>query len=167
MRWFRFAVIVMIFSVAQAGLVDVIAISNNAIKPDLLLILLVFFAIRSGTRNAIATSFLIGLAADIITIGSPMGARMISYGIFGSCLSQLHKVAAFEKMPQQGIVILIVGFMTAGLTQLLIMLRTPAGSDRLLAELIWSPIYSAIIGPFLFLPAAWWMGIKTRRMKRY
>jgi len=32
--------------------------------------------------------------------------------------------------------------------------------------ILWTSLYSAVIGPFLFLPCAWWMGIKTSRFSR-
>ena len=46
------------------------------IKPDLLLILLVFFALRSNSTDAIVASFAIGFAADLSNSAVPAdGAR--------------------------------------------------------------------------------------------
>ncbi|MHC4245135.1 MAG: rod shape-determining protein MreD [Planctomycetota bacterium] len=77
MHWFRFAVLVLLATVLQASF---FADLNS--KPDLLLILLVFFAVYCDTSDAIICSFVIGFAADLI--GQTMGPQMISYGIFGS-----------------------------------------------------------------------------------
>jgi rod shape-determining protein MreD len=109
MRWFRFSLFVIAVTLIQAGLVDIISLVN--VRPDLLLILLVFFAIYCDTTEAIISSFAIGFAADII--GSAMGPQMISFGLFGTLLG--------------------------------------------------TSLYSAIIGPFLFLPSAWLMRIKTHQ----
>lgn len=167
MRWVRFAILIIIISVVQAGLVDVIAISGDRVTPDLLLILLVFFAIRSNSKDAIVSSFIIGLAADIISMGSIVGAWMITYGLLGSVLSQMHKVVAFQKMPHQAAAILVVAVAAVPIYCFLTWIQMPEATQGMAGPMVWSGLYSAIVGPFLFLPVAWWMGIKTRRMKRY
>ena len=75
MRWSRFGVLVVVVSLLQAGFVAALNI-----KPDLLLILLVFLAIYCNTTEAIVSSFTIGFAADLI--GQAMGPQMISIGLF-------------------------------------------------------------------------------------
>jgi len=164
MRWIRFAVFVVIVTILQAGLVDNIAITTYSVKPDLLLILLVFFAIYCNTTEAIITSFSIGFAADII--GSAMGPQIISFGLFGTLLAYLHRVMAIRRMPYQSIAIFIVGFLVAALTFLLMMLKHNSSEAGLCPLLFGIPLYSAIVGPFLFLPFAWWMRIKISRFSQ-
>ena len=161
MRWFRFAVFILVISVLQAGLVDIIAITN--IKPNLLLILLVFFATYCNTSEAIITSFTIGFAADIITVGSAMGPRIISFGLFGTALAYLHSVIAIRKMPYQSLVIFITALLTGALVHFLTFLKGQPTAPNIYAVLFGTSLYSAIVGPFLFLPSAWWMRIKTHR----
>jgi len=104
MRWFRFAVIVLLATILQASL-----LANLNIKPDLPLILLVFFAIYCNTAEAIISSFAIGFAADLI--GTTMGPQMISFGLFGTDLAYLHRFIAIRKMPYQALVIFITSFL--------------------------------------------------------
>jgi hypothetical protein len=69
-------------------------------------------------------------------------------------------------MIQQGIAILIVGVLAGVLTALLTRLKGEQLSPGIYAFIIKTSLCSAIVGPFLFLPAAWWMRIRTRRFGR-
>ncbi len=101
MRWLRFAVFISLVAVLQASLLlDIIALPPLRSKPNLLLILLVFFATSSNTTDAIITSFAIGFAADI-SIGSVMGSHTISFVLFGTALAYLHRVIAIKKISYQ------------------------------------------------------------------
>jgi rod shape-determining protein MreD len=157
MRWFRFAVLVLVASILQTGPVGVIAIHSD-IRPDLLLILLVFFALRSNSTDAILTSFAIGFVADLSSLAAGlMGPRIISFGLFGTLLSDLNSTIYVRRVLYQSLTILLMGFLTAGLSCLLILLRAKTVPTNLATGLFWQPLYSAILGPLLFLPVGWWM----------
>ena len=153
MHWLRFTVLVLLATVLQASF---FADLNS--KPDLLLILLVFFAVYCDTSDAIICSFVIGFAADLI--GQTMGPQMISYGIFGSALAYLHRVITIRKIPYQIIAIFITALLAGSLACLLNFLKGEPSSQKILAPLFGIALYSSIVGPFLFLPSAWWMRIR-------
>ena len=159
MRWFRFAVLVCLATVLQAGF-----LANFSIKVDLLLILLVFFSIYSNTSEAIVSSFTIGFAADLI--GLSMGPQMISFGLFGTAMAYLNRVIAIRKMPYQALAIFIIALLTGTLTHLLNSLKGEPAPASMLGTVFKTALYSGIAGPFLFLPSAWWMRIKTHRYRR-
>jgi rod shape-determining protein MreD len=165
MRWLRFAVFILVVTVLQAGLVDIIAVGRLNIKPDLLLILMVFFSIYCNQAEAIITSFTIGFAADII--GSAMGSRTISFGLFGTLLSYLHGVIIIKKMPYQSLVIFISSLLTGVMVIFLTLLKGQSTGANTCAALFWTSAYSGLVGPFLFLPTAWWVRIKTHRSERH
>jgi len=166
MRWFRFAVLVLVATVLQTSLTGVIALGRPDIKPDLLLILLVFFAIRADPQNAVLTSFAIGLAADLSSpVRGHMGPQIISFGVFGTLLADVHSILSIRRMPHQAATIFVVGVLTALLSHLLTFFRADAGVTNPGAELLWQPLYSALLGPFLFFPVAWWMRM-ARRSRR-
>jgi rod shape-determining protein MreD len=146
MRWLRFALLILFVTVLQTSLLDIIGVTTLNIKPNLLLILLVFFAIHCSDTEVVITSFTIGFAADII--GSSMGPQIISFGLFGTLLADLRHVI--------GILAFFLTFLKA----------EPAPSN-IYTQLFWTPLYSAIVGPFLFLPSDWWMRIRKRRTKRF
>ncbi|MDD5064815.1 MAG: rod shape-determining protein MreD [Phycisphaerae bacterium] len=161
MRWLRFAAFICLVTVLQAGLVNIIAISRLGIKPDLLLILMVFFSLYCNQQEAIITSFTIGFAADII--GSAMGPQIISFGLFGTLLSYLHGVVIIKKMPYQSLVIFISSILTGVIAYFLTLLKGQPATANAFTVIFGTSVYSSIVGPFLFLPAAWLMRIKTHR----
>ncbi len=158
MRWFRFAVLVLLATVLQASF-----FADSNIKPDLLLILLVFFAIYCNTSDAIITSFTIGFAADLI--GRTMGPQMIGFVLFGTALAYLHQVIAIRKMTYQFLAIFITALLTGSMVYFLNFLKGEPTPQNMFAALFGIALYSALVGPFLFLPSAWWMRIKIHRLK--
>jgi rod shape-determining protein MreD len=162
MRWFRFAVLILIVTILQKG---VLARWGN--KPDLLLILMVFSAIHFTTSDAIISSFTIGLAADLIGSPVPMGPHMISFGVVGTVLAYVHRVVAIRRMPYQGAAILVAGLLAGTLTHLLAFLtKSEPLSKNIYVVVFVTSLYSGLLGPFLFQPSAWWMGIRISRFRR-
>ncbi|MCK5226192.1 MAG: rod shape-determining protein MreD [Planctomycetes bacterium] len=157
MRWIRFAVLICLATILQAGLLNLFAVTKWGIKPDLLLILMVFFAISCTSRDAIITSFTIGFAADLI--GSTMGTQMLSFGLLGVALANLHRIIAIRKMPHQAVAIFIISFLAGILCHFLTLLKSSSAPNAY-TIIFGSSLYSALLGPFLFLPLSWWMRIK-------
>jgi len=171
MRWVRFAVLVILASVLQTGLMGAMAVLRPAIKPDLMLILMVFFATRCRSTDAVIASFTIGFVADLISpVLGLMGPRIISFGLFGTLLSDLQGIIATRRPIYQAIAILLTGLLTGGVTLLLTFLRADAVTTNVSAQLFWQPLYSAILGPLLAMPIAWWMHMNGKasryRVKR-
>ncbi|OHB56237.1 MAG: rod shape-determining protein MreD [Planctomycetes bacterium RBG_13_44_8b] len=165
MRWLRFAVLVIVTTIFQTSLVDIIAVTSSNIKPDLLLVLLVFFAVHLSNIDAVITSFIIGFAADIIS--PTMGPQIISFGLFGTLLADLHGVIAIKKWSYQTLAIFVIGLLTAALVHFLVFLKSESMPSDTYTKLFWTPLYSAIIGPFFFLPVESWMRTKKRRIRRF
>ncbi len=165
MRWVRFVFFVLVVTLLQTGLLDVVAVTQLHIKPDLLLILLVFFAVYCDTTEAVITSFAIGFASDLANISNPMGPCTISFGLFGTLLAYLRRVVNIKKMPYQGMAIFITGLLAGLLAHLLMLLKGPVYASNISATIFWTSLYSGFVGPFLFLPCAWWMRIKTHRFR--
>ncbi|MCJ7730243.1 MAG: rod shape-determining protein MreD [Sedimentisphaerales bacterium] len=163
MRWPRFVVLVLITTLLQASGVNAIAVTRLNVSPDLLLIVMVFCAIRCNLTEAIISSFALGFAADIVATGFPMGPRIISFGLFGTGLAYLHRVIAIKKMHHELLAILVVGFGAGGLALLLALLAGQSPRPSVLVVLAGTSIYSAVLGPFLFLLLGWSMRIKSRR----
>lgn len=159
MRWFRFAVSVLFATVLQAGF-----LANFSYKPDLLLILLVFFAVYCNTSEAIVSSFTIGFAADLI--GPVMGPQTISFGLVGTLLAYLHRVLAIRKMHYQALAILATGILTGILANLLNTIRGEPAMSGVIGNMLKISLFSGIVGPFLFVPSAWWMRIKMHRFRK-
>jgi len=142
-------------------------LTNLNIKIDLLLILLVFFAVYRDTSEAILCSFFIGFAADL-TGQTVIGPHIISFCLFGTALAYLHRVIAVRTVLYQAITIIIMGILINITTGLLNSFKAELVSAGLsLSAVIKISLYSGIAGPFLFRPVGWWMKIKTYRYRRY
>lgn len=167
MRWIRFAVLVLLASILQAGLMDVLRVRRE-IRPDLLLILLVFFASRCNSTDTVITSFAIGFVADLVSpIRGVMGPQIISFGLFGTVLYDLGRVFSLRRPLYQGGAIFFVGLLTAVLSYVLASLRAEGGQGNLYAQFLWQPLYSAILGPLFSLPVGWWMHMNRKSRHPY
>ncbi len=159
MHWLRFVALLLVATLLQADLLNAIEVAG--IKPDLHLILLALFAIFCEPREAIITSFSIGLTADLI--GPSMGPGTLSFGLLGCGLCYLSKYISLRRMLFQAVAIFVLGFTTAVFAYLLSLFQTQPAYPKSLGAFLGTPLYSAIVGPFLFLPIAWWMHIRIQR----
>ena len=166
MHWPRFAVLVLIATFLQARWIDTIAVTDLRVTPDLLLIAMVFFAVRGNESEAIITSFAIGFAADIAASGFSMGPLIISFGLFGTALAYLHRLIAIKKAPHEAITIFVIALGTGCLAWLLARVAGQSPKPGGMGALLGTSIYSAVLGPVLFLLLDWLMRIKTRRRGR-
>ena len=166
MRWPRFAVMVLITALLQSNVVDAIAVTRLHVVPDLMLILMVFFAIRCNIEEATISSFSIGLAADIIAMGFPLGPRIISFGLLGTALAYLNRVIAIKKISHQALAIFIIGLTSGVLIRILSALAGRPAWAGWVGTVVGSSIYSAVIGPFLFIILDLAMNIKGKRRGR-
>jgi rod shape-determining protein MreD len=166
MRWLRFAVLVVVAAVAQAGFAGLVSIVHQDVRLDLLLILLVFFATHCDGRDAVIASFAIGFAADLADpVAGFMGPRIISFGLLGTLLSDLNSTLSVRRMIHQAIAIFVIGVFVCLLSLLLARLRVEPITAGLNRDLFWQPLLSGIVGPFLFRPVAWWMHMSKRRRR--
>lgn len=148
-------------TVLQASLIDVISVSGT--KPDLLLILLAFFAINREMDDAIITSFAIGFAHDII--GPSVGPGFLSLGLLGTALCYFKQFITIKTMPMQAFAIFVLGFITAYSSAILSRFQADIPIQHIYGSFLGTPLYSAVVGPFLFLPTAWWMNIQTQHKR--
>lgn len=157
MRWLRFAVLICLAAIIQASF-----LSNFRSKPELLVILLVFFAVYGSISDAIITSFTIGFAADLI--GPTMGSLMITYGVLGTSLAYLNRVIAIRKIPYQALAIFAITILAGIMANILNSFKSVSTIEY--SVILKNAIYSGIAGPLVFMPAAWWMRIRMGRNRR-
>ncbi|MFC1762441.1 rod shape-determining protein MreD [Planctomycetota bacterium] len=164
MHWIRFYILLMFAMLVQASFIHIFALADDTVYPQLLLILMVFAACHFEGNDAIIACFSVGLATDII--GACLGPYMIAYGLIGTGLHELRRFFAVNTILPQALAIAVAGFLSAALTQSLIHHKgLPAFSPRI-ALLFWSPLYSSIVGPLVFLFLQPILGIQRRRSHR-
>ncbi len=148
MHWIRFLILILIAAIVQTSLVGVLALTEAQIKPNLLLILMVFFSINCAAQEAIVSAFVIGLFADLI--GAGMGPQLLAFGVIGSLISEARHIVVIRRIPQQMIAVLAAGCLCGLTTLILSQIKScplPTRTDHLI---LWQPLYSACLAAPLF-----------------
>ncbi len=150
MRWVRFIFLVVVVTLLNAGnALNMISVGSANIRPDLLLVLLLFVGISCEVNEAIIASFAIGFAADIS--GATMGPYMLVFGVFGSIISQMRKIVIMKRISHQAFAIFMLGLVTVGLAELLTALKLGTGISNIFSVVIGTSLYSALAGPFVWI----------------
>ena len=89
------------------------------------------------------------------------------FGLFGTLLSDLNSTISPRRVIYQAVTIFLMGCLTAGLSYLLVFLRTGDVTANMAAGCFWQPLYSALLGPLLFWPVGWCMHLSGRGRRRY
>lgn len=132
----------------QTSLVDVLAVTEAQIRPNLLLVLMVFFAIHCPAQEAIVSAFLIGLFADLI--GSGMGPQLLAFGVIGSLISEVRHIMVMRHIPQQMIVVFVAGFFCGLIAVVLFRIKSCPLPTHMEHLILWQPLYSACLAGPLF-----------------
>ena len=144
MKWLRFTLLMVIVAVLQSSAVmNLLSLTDMRIKPDIFLILLVYFAINCDSYDAVITSFAIGFAADIA--GAVMGPHIISYGLVGTAVAHIRKIILLKKTNQQALTIFITGLLAGSMAVLLTGLKASGLAKAGVFELFAVTAYSAIL----------------------
>lgn len=149
MRWFPFTLLTLAGALLEAGnLLNLIAIGDWHIRPAVLVVLLVFFAMHCRPHEAIITSFIIGLAMDIS--GSLMGPYTVSYCLVGGLLNQLGEYFPSRRVFHQAALIFMVYLVAELAAYWLGVLKTGERQEYVYQILLFTALYSACIGPILW-----------------
>ena len=161
MRWLRFAVLILLFTFIQGSNLPQLLKLEIGATPDFLLILLAFFAIRADGREAVVTSFAIGIAADII---SPyMGPHIIAFGLFGTVLNNLKKLIIVQRMSHNVVAVLAVGIAAQTFSELLAIFQSHISFSQIVFDSFGTAVYSALLAPYIFsllVTISGWLGLK-------
>ena len=159
-------VFILVLTVLTAGnLYNALAVSRLDVKPDVLLIAMVFFAVQCATPEAIATSFIIGFAADIA--GAAMGPHMIAFGLLGSLMSQLQRVVLMKRLRTRWRHFVIA--LLRGLDATAVLLKMDLTVQHVLKVVLGNALYSGAVAPvawLVFNAAAIWVGYYPQRYRR-
>jgi rod shape-determining protein MreD len=167
-HWIRFLIFIAVLTVFSAGdLFDVIAVGSLDIKPDLLLITMVFFAINCATPDAVAASFVIGFAADLS--GVAMGPTMITFGLLGSLISQLQRVVLVKRILHQALAIFVIALVAGPFIHVLYFFKMGLAAPQVAKQILGGALYSGAAAPLVWavLTAfAVWLGYHPQRYRR-
>jgi len=152
MKWIPFIIFLTIaMLLASSSLLDYISIGNYNIKPSLMLIVMVFFAINCEPAEAIACSFVIGLAADMSSSAMVMGPHTVSFGIIGTAISFLRGDIIMKRLVYQAICIFASGLLAGTMVEAMIFSKLSGHTLNSFPVIAMTTIYSAVIGPFIWI----------------
>jgi rod shape-determining protein MreD len=144
MKWMRFAFLVILVAVLQtSAAMNLLSLTNLRIKPNVLLILLVYFAVNCDSYDAVIISFVLGFAADIT--GMVLGPHFVSFGIIGTALAHIRKIILLKKTGQQAMTIFVTGILTETVALILTGLKASGLARAGWFEIVAVAIYSAIL----------------------
>jgi rod shape-determining protein MreD len=165
MRWLRFTFLVIVVAVLQISTaMNVLELTDLRIRPNMLLVLLVYFAIYCDGYDAVIISFALGFAGDII--GGVIGPHFISYGIIGAALAHIREVILLKSTRQQALTIFITGVLTEAVALMLTGLKVSglakAGAREIIAVAVYSAIIWFLIKWFISMTGKW-LGVGVHR----
>ena len=168
MKWIPFIIFISIMTlIGSSGLCDMISVGDYNIQPSLLLIVMVFFAVNCETSEAIACSFAVGLAADISSASMSMGPYCVSFGIVGTAISFLQSSLIMKRLAYQAICILATGLLTGTMVEALTYSKLSGQTANSLSVITMVALYSAVIGPFIWLVFSAILGMLVIEPTRY
>ncbi|NLW82991.1 MAG: rod shape-determining protein MreD [Phycisphaerae bacterium] len=149
MRWIPFTLLILVGALLEAGnLLNLIAVGEWHIRPAVLIVALVFFAMHCRAHEAIIASFIIGLAMDIA--GHQMGPHTFSYCFIGGLLNQLSDYFPARRIFHQAILILVVYPIAELIAYWLGVLKTGEQQEYVYRVVLFTALYSACIGPIFW-----------------
>lgn len=136
--------------ILQGGnIANYIALGEHNIKPDFLVVLMVFFSLRMPSVPAIISSFVLGFGSDLVLL--PMGPFMIAYTIAGSLISPLRKTPIAISYIAQSFLVFVSTLLLLGGANLIKFIANYEIPSDLVFRISMISLYSAIISPFVFV----------------
>ncbi len=83
MRWPILTVCLFITAVLQITASQFLPLAQGLVRPDLLSLLALFFALYAPRQHAPLTALICGLVADLLSFGPPPGTFAFSFGFLG------------------------------------------------------------------------------------
>ena len=162
MKWIRFIILLLVLTLMNVhSLMDYIAIGSLDIKPDLLLILLVFVSINCNPYDTLIAGFAIGFASDIS--GEAMGPATLMYGLFAGAISFIRQVVIMKRAVHQGLAVFIVGVLSGFMIELMTLLKTGECVSSVFKVVTMTALYSAVAAPFVWVGLSMlsgWLGTR-------
>jgi len=134
---------------------------GNAIRPDFMIVFVIFFALRKGALVGLWLGFFGGLLTDTALGGEvsaenlvfyKIGLHSLSYALVGYFIGKLTRNAYTENYFSITVYVLIFTFISRVLTYLLFLLFFHSNSNY---SFVYVSLYNAFLGPLLFFVFTW------------
>lgn len=147
MRWLSFFILAVVVLTLQSALLPRIELFGA--RPDLILVVTVFFAMHAGRRDAVLAAWLLGMLADLMTI-ERFGLLSLSYALIAMTVTSardfLFRYNAFSQLVVTAAASLLIGVGWLFYRRLLF---DPGGAlvGDIAVTLILTPIYTGLAAP--------------------
>ena len=165
MRWALVVIFAYVLIVIQTTLFDTRLLAFQIlgvwIKPDLLLLMLLFIALRAEAVEVFIAGWALGLAEDLIVSEGPLGIGALMFGTGGYLLTLFRRVLGRERILTQVFLALGLVFAVRLPQQRLLFWFTgsSAGWLDVLEKACGDAVYSAALAPYLL----WGLGKTAAR----
>ncbi len=163
MRWTLFTFVVLAGMLLDGGnLLNVLAVGGWHVRPVVLISILAFASLNNRHSSAVICSFMIGLAADIIS--GTMGPYTLCWGVAGAILNRFGRVLLMKRVVYQGLIVLVCYILTEWPAGWLTAWKTGSAQPHGAASAVLTGLYSAFIAPVLWrILLAVWPKIQKRQ----
>jgi rod shape-determining protein MreD len=143
MRHWIFLIIIIVFGLLQATLLDYFKIFG--IKPDLLLISVVYASVVFEFRRAFALSLFAGIFKDVFGV-SPLGINTLMFGLLSLAIIRLNREITIDyNLIRVGLIFIVCLIQNIIMGLLLVYLGKPVSLGIILRIVSVGPIYTALV----------------------
>lgn len=152
MRWIAFAILLYIVTALQTTMAPFIEV--HAIRPDLMVILAVYYALLAPPRDALLACWFVGLAYDLTGLSfanhSNLGVHSFALGLIALFIVRLRELAFRESALTQLLLTFFAKLTLAvgvGMHMLYVLDRWDRFGE-VLTVAIWASAYTAVLAPY-------------------
>jgi len=144
MSWIAFGILLYLVTVVQTALVPFLAVQG--VRPDLMIILAVFYALSARSADALIACWIIGLAMDLTSqsysAAANVGVSALTLGLVSLLPVALRDLTFRDSAVTQ----LLFTFLVKLLAACLVGLHLVCVTDRRerLSDILWAALYAAI-----------------------
>jgi rod shape-determining protein MreD len=147
----RFSWLAVFLSFSFAAVMEVIVLPDTIrfLRPEWLVLILIYWLIRHPEKIGIVTGIFIGLLLDVMS-GSYLGVHILSMSIVCYLVLTMHKRLKMFPVAQQSLVIF---FIVSIQLMVVYTIRATLGSSESSMSYLWVALSSALLWPIILVSA--------------
>jgi rod shape-determining protein MreD len=152
MRWIPFAILLYVVTALQSAAVPFVAV--NTIRPDLMILVVVHYALAAGTYDALLACWCVGLAVDLSGISfqnqGNVGVHAFSMGVVAFCIVKVRSFIVRDSLLAQ-VLLTFTAKLGVDILVGLHMMYAIGGWSRMgdvLTKSVYAAIYTAVLAPY-------------------
>lgn len=164
MRWFSFAMLAAVTIVLQTSAVPLMEIQS--VRPDLMFILAVHYALWGPWPDAAIAAWILGLVVDLNSVGHNIGVNAFCFGLAAWAIMRIRQVVFRDHAITQLLITLVFTVLIQLILGLYRRWGGPTGDGSILWPALMTGVYSAACTPYLhwlLIRLSRWTGLRANR----